>query len=60
MDDNVKIKGWIIIVCKETTSLVTFYQVILEKYPLGQERPDVELLPSVPPAQKNAPQSAVV
>ncbi|XP_028286361.1 gamma-tubulin complex component 6 [Parambassis ranga] len=33
-------------------------QTILEKYPLGQERPPAELLPPVPSAQQTAPQPA--
>ncbi|XP_044048809.1 gamma-tubulin complex component 6 isoform X2 [Siniperca chuatsi] len=31
-------------------------QTILEKYPLGQERPPMEVLPSVPSAKQTAPQ----
>ncbi|XP_039988914.1 gamma-tubulin complex component 6 [Xiphias gladius] len=31
-------------------------QAVLEKYPLGQERPPVEVLPPVPLAQQTAPQ----
>ncbi|XP_034541406.1 gamma-tubulin complex component 6 [Notolabrus celidotus] len=31
-------------------------QAVLEKYPLGQERPPMEVLPSVPPTQQTAPE----
>ncbi|XP_051237367.1 gamma-tubulin complex component 6 [Dicentrarchus labrax] len=34
-------------------------QAMLEKYPLGQERPPMEILPSVPSAQQTAPQPTV-
>ncbi|XP_040893873.1 gamma-tubulin complex component 6 [Toxotes jaculatrix] len=34
-------------------------QAILEKYPLGQERPPVEVLPPVPSAQQTVPQPAL-
>ncbi|XP_070686262.1 gamma-tubulin complex component 6 [Pempheris klunzingeri] len=34
-------------------------QGMLEKYPLGHERPPMEVMPSVPPAQQTAPQAPV-
>lgn len=34
-------------------------QAMLEKYPLGQQRPPVEVVPSVPSAKQTAPQSTL-
>lgn len=55
----------IVLLCKVsevilTKALVTSFQAVLEKYPLGQERPPVEVLPPVPLAQQTAPQPTLV
>lgn len=43
-----------------TKALMTFFQAMLEKYPLGQQRLPMEVLPSVPSAQQTAPQPTLV
>lgn len=43
-----------------TEALVTFFQAMLEKYPLGHARPPVEVLQSVPAAQQAALQPTLV
>lgn len=41
-------------------ALMTYFQAVLEKYPLGQKRPPVEVVPSVLSAQQTAPQLTLV